>query len=46
MNDIENDTLLKLWIMIFEEVIKWDLMMIESFNKMIVWFKNVKSDLT
>ncbi len=46
MNDIENDTLLKLWIMIFEEVIKWDLMMIESFNKMIVWFKNVKLDLT
>ncbi len=46
VNDIENDTLLKLWIVISEEVIEWDLMMIKSFDRMIIQSKDVKSDLT
>jgi len=32
--------------MISEEVIERDLMMIESFNRMIIQFKDAKSDLT
>ncbi len=46
MNDIENDTSLELWIVISEEVIEQDLMMIESFDRIIIWFNDVKSDLT